>query len=154
MSFYGRHKEVLFKIEKAQVKFDLMSTGLHKLWKHAIPAIPDHSLYDSKHPICEPGTQYTLFYGFHGNGWKKKHKKTRLENRTWIVSSKSKSVKRFLEAWIREVVKCYSANCFHWHPLPLPPFPKKLLPKKLWGILVYQPPVNEKYPNFALKNFA
>ena len=74
MSFYGRHKEVLFKIEKAQVKFDLMSTGLHKLWKHAIPAIPDHSRYDSKHPICEPGTQYTLFFGFYGNGWKKTQK--------------------------------------------------------------------------------
>ena len=63
MSLYGRHEEVLFKIEKAQVKFDLMSTGLHKLWENAIPAIPDHYLYDSKHPICEPETQNTLCYG-------------------------------------------------------------------------------------------
>ena len=63
MSLYGRHEKVLFQIEKAQVKFDLMSTGLHKLWENAIPAIPDHYLYDSKHPICEPETQNTLCYG-------------------------------------------------------------------------------------------
>ena len=134
-----------------------MSTGLHKLWKNIIPAIPDHSLYDSKHPICEPETQNTLCYGIFMDYYErseKKHKK-----RAWRrdpgssaqnCRTSSDCCRPELGNSSNAILRIVSAGT----PSRPPPFSKKFAALKILRNLGVLSTVYTKPANFAPKNFA